>query len=169
LQSHLAGERHATVVGVGDERHRIASPRVVAETIDGEAVVIDLASGTYYSLVGTAAAIWDRVLAGCTTAEVADEGAASFPDSPEVADAITVFIGRLAEERLVEPHPQLPVTDELTADPTPWPAEWTAPEIDVFTDMQDLILLDPVHDVDPSAGWPTAGTAGTAGTVGIVG
>jgi hypothetical protein len=27
------------------------------------------------------------------------------------------------------------------------------PEIDIFSDMQDILLLDPVHDVDES-GWP---------------
>jgi hypothetical protein len=26
--------------------------------------------------------------------------------------------------------------------------------VESFTDMADLILLDPVHDVDPDKGWP---------------
>jgi len=27
------------------------------------------------------------------------------------------------------------------------------PKIEIFSDMQDILLLDPVHDVDQS-GWP---------------
>jgi hypothetical protein len=33
------------------------------------------------------------------------------------------------------------------------------PPISKFTDMQDIILLDPVHEVD-ARGWPHASAAG---------
>jgi hypothetical protein len=39
----------------------------------------------------------------------------------------------------------------------PAPAEratFIAPVLAVYTDMQDLLLLDPIHDVD-EIGWPT--------------
>jgi hypothetical protein len=29
------------------------------------------------------------------------------------------------------------------------------PVLEPFGDMQDLLLLDPVHEVDEDAGWPT--------------
>ena len=48
-------------------RHRINSPQVVNETIQGEAIVIHLGTGTYYSLQGTGAAIWDARSAGVTS------------------------------------------------------------------------------------------------------
>ena len=35
--------------------------RVVHETIDGESIVIDLASGNYHSLAGSGSAIWTMV------------------------------------------------------------------------------------------------------------
>ena len=37
---------------------------VVDEVIDGEAILINLKSGSYYSLEGTACAIWERLLLG---------------------------------------------------------------------------------------------------------
>ena len=30
-----------------------------------------------------------------------------------------------------------------------------APVLNKYSDMQDLLLLDPIHDVDEEAGWPT--------------
>jgi hypothetical protein len=30
---------------------------------------------------------------------------------------------------------------------------WEAPKLTVYEDMQDLLLLDPIHDVDET-GWP---------------
>lgn len=40
---------------------RINTPTVVGQVIDGEAVVINLQNGAYYSLVGSAAAIWEAL------------------------------------------------------------------------------------------------------------
>ena len=31
---------------------------------------------------------------------------------------------------------------------------YRTPVLSIYTDMQDLLLLDPIHDVD-QAGWPT--------------
>jgi hypothetical protein len=31
---------------------------------------------------------------------------------------------------------------------------WSAPAMEVFDDMADLIKADPIHDVDDVAGWP---------------
>ena len=42
-------------------RLRVNRPTVISETIDGEAVVINLDSGHYYSLDGTAGEIWSLV------------------------------------------------------------------------------------------------------------
>jgi hypothetical protein len=33
------------------------------------------------------------------------------------------------------------------------------PALEGFTDLEDLLLLDPVHEVEPSRGWPYAATA----------
>ncbi len=35
--------------------------------------------------------------------------------------------------------------------------DYVAPVLESFTDMQDLILLDPIHEVD-AAGWPNTAT-----------
>jgi hypothetical protein len=37
----------------------------------------------------------------------------------------------------------------------PAAATWSAPTLEVFTDMQDLLLFDPIHEVGPE-GWPYA-------------
>lgn len=31
--------------------------------------------------------------------------------------------------------------------------------LEKFTDMEDLLLLDPIHEVDVAAGWPTTKAA----------
>lgn len=42
----------------------VNAPHVVHETIDGEAILIHLVTGTYYSLDGVGAELWGALAAG---------------------------------------------------------------------------------------------------------
>ena len=139
--------------------HRINAPSVISESIDGEVVAINLLTGTYYSLQGTAARVWDAAAAGLSTDEIVTDVSAAYDTSRvDVTAAVKELLAQLASEALL-------VAGEPPADPQPLPAvgarePWDAPALEVFTDMQDLILLDPVHEVEPTQGWPTAPSAG---------
>ena len=41
-----------------EERFRIAGSQIVADVIEGEAIVMDLSKGAYFSLQGSGAAMW---------------------------------------------------------------------------------------------------------------
>jgi hypothetical protein len=137
-------------------QHRINNPAVISESIDGEVVVIHLATGTYYRMQGTAARIWDAAAAGHTTEAVAEDLAAAFDaEGVDLSGETDAFLGHLVAEGLM-------IAGEV--DPSPAPLEaigarqpWSAPVLETFTDMQDLILLDPVHEVEPTRGWPASG------------
>lgn len=135
-------------------QHRINQPSVISESIDGEVVVIALTTGTYYSLRGTAAHIWDALASGLTLGEVATELRQANPEAADVEPAVEAFVAQLVDEGLLvsgappEPTPERPAP---AADGT-----WQPPELETFSDMQDLILLDPVHEVQPEQGWPVA-------------
>lgn len=134
-------------------RLRINRPSVIAESIDGEALIVNLDSGSYYSLLGTADEIWTALSAGATIAEAATALARAYSvDREAAAAAVSRFASELIEEALL-------VEDEaattLGALVRARGGEWNDPELQKFTDMQELLLLDPVHDVQ-DAGWPHA-------------
>lgn len=141
------------------------NPQVLHESIDGEVMIIDLTTGSYYSLRGSAAEIWELVARspGATSDEVAEAVVARYDSNGSVAPAVTTFLDELADERLVD---VLPATDErgegfgtLAGRDGQAARAFEAPVLEKYTDMQDLVLLDPVHQVDES-GWPRqAGTA----------
>lgn len=118
--------------------YRIRTPKVVHETVDGEVVAIDFDTGSYYSLRGPAEAVWSAL--GDDTRPVDALVATAAGTPAEVA----AFLDQLVEEGLVERIG--PPTDG--ADPGPLVFE-------KYSDMEELILLDPVHDVS-EAGWPNA-------------
>ncbi len=72
-------------------------------------------------------------------------------ESGAVSDDILRFVDQLIQEGLITPVQQatLPLpTDEPVGD-------YVTPAFEIFSDMQEILLLDPVHDVDAS-GWPLA-------------
>ena len=132
-------------------------PAVVDEMIDGEVVVIDLTTGSYFSLVDSAAVIWASLAGRPTLDEVAGHLARVYDAEPDQCFAASgAFLDALVAEGLVVPVPdgvdararaalpELPVT----GGPLP------EPRFEKFDDMQQLILLDPVHEIDDAVGWP---------------
>lgn len=136
-------------------RFRINSPEVISETIQGETIVINLTTGTYYSLPGSGAEIWEAVAAAATVDEIGEVLQARYDAS---AEEITIGVAELMEELLAEQL--ITASDATTSDvtagePLDPKLPFQKPALGKYTDMQDLVLLDPVHEVD-DRGWPHA-------------
>lgn len=135
-------------------RYRINAPTVASKVIEGEAVLIHFTSGNYYSTDQTGAAIVDR-LDGRTVAEVAEALSQMYEgDADAIAEAVSGFVDRLGTEGLVvetEAEPAGPLPEATPAGP------FVAPDLQRYADLQDLLVLDPIHDTD-EAGWPLTPT-----------
>lgn len=131
---------------------QINAPSVVAEVIDGEAVIMNLASGHYFSTQGVGALVWTQLTSGVSESEIRDMLAARYGiASGDAAAATAAFVSDLEQHELVVPR-VLPFAGTIdVADQAQ--GAWSAPVLNVFTDMEDLLLLDPIHDVS-EAGWP---------------
>ena len=132
---------------------QIDKSRIVHEEIDGEVIAIDLATGAYFSMQGTAAAVW-RLLAGGSMGEKQIvEAVLEFCESvPRGAkDEVAGFIAQLRDHELVSDTVGRTSSVSL---PSGEAGPYSTPVIEKYTDMEELILLDPVHEVD-SLGWPT--------------
>jgi hypothetical protein len=114
--------------------------------IDGEVVAIDLQSGRYYSLEGPAARAWEALRDGQDVdgivAAVADEVGLSADD---VRPDVSAFVAELTAEGLLAT-----VDGDAQAPAGPGRVPLV---LNRYTDMQDLIVLDPIHEVDET-GWP---------------
>jgi hypothetical protein len=127
------------------------------ETIEGEVILIALDTGTYYSLRETGADVWEGVGRGASQGEIVAALSSRYDGSPdEIGSAVAALLAQLEEERLIEAASAedgdaggWAETDGAAAAKSPF----VAPVFEKHTDMQDLILLDPVHEVDPR-GWP---------------
>jgi len=134
-------------------RVRVNSPHVISETIDGETIIIHLGTGVYYSIQGDPG-LWDAI---STTASIADLAALAQSKSGVSEDivhsAVLGFVHELRDEDLVvvDSEGELPVV--AAGDAVGTVGGFSPPRLTKYTDMKDLVLLDPVHDVG-DAGWP---------------
>lgn len=139
----------------------VRAPDVVHETIDGETVIIDMASGAYYRLEEAAARAWLRLMQGVTAADLcADLGTAFAAPAGEIERAVDAFLAGLEEVGLIERRAAAPAAAAQPADGAPAGARAPFPGLAIhrFTDLQELLFLDPVHEVDEN-GWPVQAPA----------
>jgi hypothetical protein len=134
--------------------YRINSPHVIAETMGGETIIVHLSTGCYFNLAGSGPDIWDGLAAGESEEQVARRLEQRYDGSPEeLRGAVDRLVQELTAEELIvaDPNAQAAAADAPAATGERKPFE--QPALGKFTDMQDIILLDPVHEVD-ARGWP---------------
>ena len=132
--------------------YRVAAERAVSETIDGEVVVLDQVAGIYFSLGGAGVDVWNVLLRGATIEGVVAHVEARYeaPREGTVADAVRALIDALRrDELLASVETEAPALSAFDGERR----AWAAPVFERFTDLQSLLLLDPIHDVD-EGGWP---------------
>ena len=123
--------------------------------LDGEAIIVNLDSGAYYSLRETGSAIWNLLEQGATLPQVIDQMARQYHGPVEAISAsVHALASELQAENLIVPaaQPAVPFPASPTANGNRLPFQ--PPILEKFTDMADLLLLDPIHEVDEAAGWP---------------
>jgi len=112
---------------------------IVADVVEGEAVIINVATGIYYSTDGIGGWIWESLAAGAPLAAI-ETTLAAMPEATgaDVAADLDRFVDEMIGESLVIPGP-------ATSDaPLVAPAiAYAAPTLSVYRDMTDLMALDP--------------------------
>ena len=137
--------------------YRVNEPQIVHQTVDDETVIVDLGTGSYYSLRGSAQVIWSALERGLDVPGVVDEVSGRFDGSTdEIGPLVESFVSKLAGDRLIVgldgERPRPPSEAAPSGERLPF----EAPVMEQFDDLQDLILLDPVHEVSEEQGWPHA-------------
>lgn len=132
-------------------------PQVISETVGGETIIVNLATGHYFSLQGSAVEIWEGLARGEAVESIVATLTAQYTAADgEIEAAVNGLVDELASAELVVPEESLNGAPAVTVatlavngDTPPFPR----PSFTQHTDMEDIILLDPVHEVD-ARGWP---------------
>jgi hypothetical protein len=137
---------------LGAQTLNIDPRMVVHETVDDETIIIDLESGAYFSLTASGPEIWSLIVSGATVNHVIETLKRRYPDdAPD--EAALALIDEIVAEGLVQPQSGNGAVEPAGATGEPTGDPFVPPRLMKFTDLQEILLLDPVHDID-EAGWP---------------
>lgn len=126
-------------------------PEIASEIFDGELVIANYKLGVYYSVSVEGAWIWQGLAHGLTVSQIVQWLARRFGDqTSELPALVEDFVRKLLAEGLVL---EASKRDNLAGLPELTGNVFAQPTIERFDDLQELLLLDPVHDVDHT-GWP---------------
>jgi hypothetical protein len=132
------------------KRYQLNEKEVVSELLDGEVVVIHLQSGTYYSMLASGADIWGALVGGWAIEEIAEQLDAGGGERQRIEAEVSRFVDILLAEELIVPITVIPCPPRSGFQPA---TAFVAPELHKYTDMQELLLVDPIHEVTEQ-GWP---------------
>jgi Coenzyme PQQ synthesis protein D (PqqD) len=141
------------------ERFQVYKPNVIHEVFDDEVVIINLKTGSYFSLEKVGADIWILVDSGVTVDEIVEGIAHRYEASRgDVENSVRTMLKEFQREELIVPRTGTiasgkPSTQILTQ-PGEKKLSFETPVLRKYTDMEELLLLDPIHEVD-EMGWPS--------------
>ena len=118
---------------------------------DGQAVVINFVTGMYYSTSTLGSAVLDNLIKGASPEDILATLKKEAGCPTDFDKQFTDFISELEEKEIILP------TEELTTAPvvlTNAFKDGFALNLNEFAEVQDLLLADPVHDVEVDKGWP---------------
>lgn len=121
---------------------------VASEDFDGEFVVLDLESGKYFSLADGAGVVWRALQDGHSIESMT----AGLPAGDTRRGAIESLVGALVAHTLIVAEAAATTPSDATAQAVA--ASGGPFSVEVYDDLADLLVADPIHDVDQGAGWP---------------
>ena len=141
------------------QRYKINIPKIIHETIDDEVLIIEFDSGNYYSLREIGAIIWEGIVKGANANEINAAISEHYDISlDEIKSSVAQLISELEFENIITPLPPEEKVKDFDSLDLFFPQKEVSnsfyyPKLEKYTDMQELLLLDPIHDVD-ELGWP---------------
>lgn len=123
------------------------------ERLSGEVIAIQLATGHYYSMGGTSADIWSLLAQGSNLETIIQILSSSYSLPVEAQIQIQHFLDNATAVGLLTVVEGVTPTIEINLPDDYIRTKWVEPKLQEYTDLQDLILVDPVHDTK-ATGWP---------------
>ena len=116
---------------------------IAAKVMDGEAIIINLTTGVYYSMDKVGGLVWDLIDGGSSVEEIVEFILSRYDVGRERAEAdVERLAAELMQEKLVlESNGEVTPTERKVSEPDKLPYE--PPKLNIYHDMGDLLALDP--------------------------
>ena len=139
------------------KRYQIDRTRIIFEQFEDETVLVNTETGYYYSLSDTGSEVLRLLDEGCSADDLPTILFGSSEDTQHWRDMVEKFVERLIDESIITGRSS-DDSNHIGSDPGPARygegIEYLPPLLERFDDVRDLLLIDPIHQVDQEYGWP---------------
>lgn len=131
--------------------YKLNEEKMFYDVADGIAVIIDFTTGVYYGMDALSSAVFDALMAGAGD-EAVVKALQQLPGCPADVEAMyKAFVQKMLDRQMI--------LGDGTGDAcAPFDAALAANgfklDCEDFSEVRDLLMADPVHDVEPEMGWP---------------
>ena len=137
--------------------YAVHATKIAAEVIDGEAILINVETGTYYNTEGIGGWAWERCVEEKSLEAMVELGLRQFDVTAEtIAKDLRAFFLSLQEEDLLSASEVASATERTDGLRLEGRLPYATPKLVIYRDLKDLLALDP----------PMPRLGGTGATVG---
>ena len=124
--------------------------KMFSDIADGIAIVINSETGIYYGMNGFGTAVFENILNGAATEDIL-AAIQAMPGAPEDSAArLESFVAVLINYEILLPGAG---AGEVSLDAAIAEADGFALDVQEYSDAQELLLADPIHEVRTDTGW----------------
>jgi hypothetical protein len=125
-------------------RLRPNEEEVAAKVMDGEAILINLSNGIYYSMDKVGGVVWELIEKRYSLEEIREAISGRYEVSPEQAQAdVERLANELLQENLVLEADDAAPRETLQLGDSQQRESYQSPQLNIYRDMGALLALDP--------------------------
>jgi hypothetical protein len=131
--------------------YQINKKKMFVDIADDLAIIINSETGIYYGINNFGTTVFENIMQGADVDAILAE-LKKIPNIPaDIAQRLTDFIADLESKEII-------IADKAKAFPVQIKADLAVAdnfvlEVQEYADAQELLLADPIHDVDEELGW----------------
>jgi len=132
-------------------RYIINAPLVIADNLDNEVIILSMETGKYFSAPTTGAVVWQLLSGGYSVEEAGQKMAEHFGvELEQVIQDLDELKAQFLHYHLIK---ETAVEITLPSVKFPDKLDYVKPGMTAYSDMEKLLLVDPIHEVE-NMGWP---------------
>jgi len=131
--------------------YKLNEEKMFFDIADGQAVVINFVTGMYYGTSTLGSAVLEKLVQKVSTDKILAGLSAADGCPSDMGAKLDAFIKALSDKEIIVPADT--EDQEVSFDKAAF-ADGFELTLDEFAEVQDLLLADPIHDVDVEEGWP---------------
>ncbi len=136
------------------KKYRINESKAISETIDGEAIIVNLDTGFYYSANKTATIIWNEIQENNSIKNISHFFLNHYEvDEDTLEKYMTEIISLFLKDDLILKSEPDSSPDSIGNPTNSIKETFIIPKIERYDDMAGALMSDPVHDANED-GWP---------------